>query len=276
MQLTVLVDNNTLIDKYLTAEPGVCYHLKIDGKTYLFDTGYSDVFLRNAAILGIDISDIDSVIISHGHNDHSWGLIHLAQYLDRTNYPGVKKIKLVAHPNAFVPKYHEDKSIGANLPADSYPSFFERINQTGVYYLTDNLLFLGEIVRSNDFEGLHPIGKTINCCGHEVDDFVIDDSAMVYTSPEGIVIITGCSHSGVCNIIDYAIKVTGDKRVRAVIGGFHLLNAETSTLARTSDYFKQLNAQALYPCHCTGLKAKIALAGTVDIEEVGVGMVLNF
>lgn len=89
-------------------------------------------------------------------------------------------------------------------------------------------------------------------------------------------IITGCSHSGVCNIIDYAIKVTGDKRVRAVIGGFHLLNAETSTLTRTSDYFKQLNAQALYPCHCTDLKAKIALAGAVDIEEVGVGMVLNF
>ncbi|MGP2467343.1 MBL fold metallo-hydrolase [Yersinia sp. 2540 StPb PI] len=99
---------------------------------------------------------------------------------------------------------------------------------------------------------------------------------MVYTSPEGIVIITGCSHSGICNIIDYAIKVTSDKRVRAVIGGFHLLNASSDTLSRTSDYFKQLNAKAVYPCHCTDLKAKIALANAVNIEEVGVGMILNF
>lgn len=186
MQLTVLVDNNTLIDKYLIAEPGVCYHLQVDGKTFLFDTGYSDIFLRNAAILGIDISNIDSVILSHGHNDHSWGLTHLAQHLDRINHPSTNKIKLVAHPNAFLPKYHEDKSIGANLPADSYPTFFERVNQSGVYYITDNLLFLGEIERGNDFEGLHPIGKTVNCCGHEVDDFVIDDSAMVYTSQQGL------------------------------------------------------------------------------------------
>ncbi|CNH90044.1 metallo-beta-lactamase superfamily protein [Yersinia thracica] len=276
MQLTVLVDNNTLIDKYLIAEPGVCYYIEIEGKSFLFDTGYSDVFLCNAAILGMNISNIDSVIFSHGHNDHSGGLTHLAQYLDRTNHYCEQKIKLVAHPNAFAPKYYENKSIGSHFPADGYPTFFERIDQSGVYYITDNLLFLGEIERSNDFEGLHPIGKTINCCGHEVDDFVIDDSAIVYTSPEGIVIITGCSHSGICNIIDYAIKVTGDKRVRAVIGGFHLLNTEKSTLIRTSDYFKQLNAQALYPCHCTDLKAKIALAGAVDIEEIGVGMVLDF
>ncbi|CNI96538.1 MBL fold metallo-hydrolase [Yersinia vastinensis] len=276
MQLTVLVDNNTLIDKYLTAEPGVCYHLRIDGKTFLFDTGYSDVFLHNAAILGIDVSKIDSVIISHGHNDHTWGLTHLAQYLDRINHPSTKKIKLVAHPNAFQPKYHEDKSIGANLPADSYPTFFERVNQKGVYHLTDNLLFLGEIERNNNFEGRYPIGKTVDCCGHEIDDFVLDDSAIVYTSPTGIVIITGCSHSGICNIVDYAIKITGDKRVRAVIGGFHLLNTETSILNRTSHYFQQLNAEALYPCHCTDLKAKIALASAANIEEVGVGVVLNF
>lgn len=276
MQLTVLVDNNTLIDKYLTAEPGVCYHLRIDGKSFLFDTGYSDVFLSNAAILGINLTKIDSIVLSHGHNDHSWGLNHLAQYLDRVNHQDAKKIKIVAHPNAFLPKYYEDKSIGANLPADGYPTLFERVEQPGVYYLTDNLLFLGEIARNNDFEGLEPVGKTVDCCGHKVEDFVTDDSAIVYTSPEGIVIITGCSHSGICNIIDYAIKVTNDKRVRAVIGGFHLLNASSDILSRTSDYFKQLNAQAIYPCHCTDLKAKIALANAVNIEEVGVGMILNF
>lgn len=133
--------------------------LIINGKSFLFDTGYSDVFLCNAAILGINISNIDSVIFSHGHNDHSGGLTHLAQYLDRTNHHSEQKIKLVAHPNAFVPKYYENKSIGAHFPADGYPTFFERIDRSGVYYITDNLLFLGEIERSNDFEGLHPIGK---------------------------------------------------------------------------------------------------------------------
>lgn len=276
MKLTVLLDNNTLIDQYLLGEPGVCYHIEIGGRTILFDTGYSDVFIQNAQYLGIDLKSIDTIVLSHGHNDHSWGLGYLIQHFDRTSFNPTPKIELVAHPDAFSPKFDGNKSIGANFPIDCYSLYLNKIEAQQPYYIADNLIFLGQIRRLNDFEGLSPAGETVDCCGERVGDFVLDDSALVYTSHQGIVVITGCSHSGICNIVDYAISITGDSRVLAVIGGFHLLNASEKVLTKTAEYLSHINSKHLYPCHCTDLKAKLALAKRVCIEEVGVGTVLEF
>ena len=79
MKLTVLVDNNTLIDRYFLAEPGVAYYIEIGATKILFDTGYSDIFLKNASRMGIDLLDIDILVLSHAHLDHTWGLQHLIQ-----------------------------------------------------------------------------------------------------------------------------------------------------------------------------------------------------
>lgn len=276
MKLTVLLDNNTLIDRYLIGEPGVCYHIEIDGRRILLDTGYSDIFLQNANILGIDLKQLDTIVLSHGHNDHSWGLGHLMQYFDRTDRSVDNKIQLVAHPDAFLPKYHGSKPIGANYPPDCYSTYINKIETKTPLYITDNLLFLGEVERTNDFEAQWPIGKTKDCCGHLVDDYVLDDSALVYTGQNGIVVITGCSHSGICNIVDYAIKITGDRRVLAVIGGFHLQNANERLLSSTAEHLVRINPENLYPCHCTDLQAKIRLAQGARVNEVGVGTVLEF
>ena len=73
MRLTVLVDNNTLIDRYLLGEPGVCYLIEVDDVRVLFDVGYSDIFLRNAQLLGVDLLQLDYLVLSHGHLDHTWG-----------------------------------------------------------------------------------------------------------------------------------------------------------------------------------------------------------
>lgn len=276
MKLTVLLDNNTLIDRYLIGEPGVCYHIEIGGRNILFDTGYSDIFIKNAEFLGLDLKAVDTIVLSHGHNDHSWGLGYLMQHFDRISFNPAPKINLVAHPAAFSPKFDGNKSIGANFPADCYSLYLNKVETKQPYYIADNLIFLGEIKRLNDFEGLRPAGETLDCCGERVSDWVPDDSAIVYTSAEGIVVITGCSHSGICNIVDYAISVTGDSRVLAVIGGFHLLNANENVLTKTAEHLSQINPQHLYPCHCTDLNAKLALAKRVDIDEVGVGTVLEF
>ncbi|MDD4160533.1 MAG: MBL fold metallo-hydrolase [Synergistaceae bacterium] len=99
LKLTVLVDNNTLIDKYLTAEPGLSFWIESDGRKILFDTGYSDVFIKNAQVLGINLNDIDVAVLSHGHNDHTWGLNHLVQYFDRTMKSDMPE--MIAHPGAF-------------------------------------------------------------------------------------------------------------------------------------------------------------------------------
>ena len=108
------------------------------------------------------------------------------------------------------------------------------------------------------------------------DDQVIDDSAIVYRSPKGLVIITGCSHAGICNIIEYARQICGDQRVVDVIGGFHLLNPPAHQLDGTIAYLKTLQPEAVHACHCTDLASKIALSGVVPLKEVGVGLSITY
>lgn len=103
LELSVLVDNNTLIDRYFHGEPGVAYHLRDGDTSVLFDTGYSDVFIRNAEKMGIRLLDVGSVVLSHGHLDHTWGLYHLIKLYTETR---IEKIDcdnpdLVAHPYTF-------------------------------------------------------------------------------------------------------------------------------------------------------------------------------
>jgi len=120
-----------------------------------------------------------------------------------------------------------------------------------------------------------PIGKILRD-GTEEDDYVIDDSALVYTSPEGLVIVTGCSHAGICNIIEYAKGVCGDDRVVDIIGGFHLLAPSFEQLQGTLEYMKELQPGTVHAAHCTDLNSKMALSQVVDMREVGVGLRLVF
>ncbi|MDF2523863.1 MAG: fold metallo-hydrolase, partial [Clostridiales bacterium] len=143
------------------------------------------------------------------------------------------------------------------------------------FWLTDKLVFLGEIERVNSFENKEPIGKFLNQ-GIVEDDFIHDDTALAYKSKDGLVIITGCSHSGICNIIEYAKKVCNESRVVDVIGGLHLLDPDKEQIELTKSYMKQTNLKELHACHCTDLNSKLALSEVAKIKEVGVGFVLEF
>ncbi|MCK4458652.1 MAG: MBL fold metallo-hydrolase, partial [Methanosarcinales archaeon] len=96
------------------------------------------------------------------------------------------------------------------------------------------------------------------------------------TSPEGLVIVTGCSHTGICNIIEYAKKVCGDDRVVDIIGGFHLLDPSEEQLQGTLEYMKELQPETVHASHCTDLNSKMVLSRVVDIREVGVGLRLVY
>lgn len=276
MKITILVDNNTLIDTYLIGEPGVCYLIEQEGKSILFDTGYSDAFILNALSMGIDLRKLDYIVFSHGHNDHTWGLMHLIQYYNKINFLPEKEIQIIAHPEAWFKKRENKNVIGSLLTPDSLPPFFNVINTTEPFCLGDELFFLGEIPRLNPFEAQETIGECRGVGGKYVSDSVRDDSALAYNGKEGLVIITGCSHSGVCNIIDYGMTFFKQEKIQSVIGGFHLLNAEREQLDFTAQFFSSLNARVIYPCHCTDLAAKIALSKTANIAEVGTGSVFDF
>jgi 7,8-dihydropterin-6-yl-methyl-4-(beta-D-ribofuranosyl)aminobenzene 5'-phosphate synthase len=278
MKLTVLVDNNTLIDRYLYAEPALSFFIEVDNKKILFDTGYSDVFIHNAEKMKIKLANTDIIVLSHGHNDHTWGLNHFIQYFTERTLKKqiVKKTILIAHPMTLQPKiYNNSIVIGNILSLDILSEMFKLQLSRKPVPLTENLIFLGEIDRHNNFEAKNPIGQILED-GVKKDDYLLDDSALVYRSAKGLVIITGCSHAGICNIVEKAKNVCGDNRIISIIGGLHLLNPSSLQLQETIKYLAELKPESIYACHCTDLKSKIELSKVVNVKEVGSGMVIKY
>ncbi len=278
MRLTVLLDNSTLIDRYLLAEPGLSFFIQEEDTNILFDAGYSGAFIANAHTMSVDLLGINAVVLSHGHMDHTWGLVALIQHWAAAILEGqtVRTPVLVAHPLALSSRRYGDVAeIGSLLSEDELSRHFEfRLSRAPVE-LTERLVFLGEIPRTTDFEAQLPMGKVRLESGEE-DDYVLDDSALVYKSPEGLVVITGCSHAGICNIVEYAREVCSDERIIDIVGGLHLLDPSESCLAGTVEYLRSVGPGRVHACHCTDLRSKIALARVVELEDVGVGLTLEY
>jgi 7,8-dihydropterin-6-yl-methyl-4-(beta-D-ribofuranosyl)aminobenzene 5'-phosphate synthase len=278
MKLTVLVDNNTLIDRYFLGEPGVSYLIETGGQKVLFDVGYSEAFIVNARKLLLDLLDVDFVVLSHGHIDHTGGLVPLLRLYTEAKIEKLeaKRPTLVTHPLTLSSRRLGDlPEIGSLLSADKLSGFFHLQLSRDPVWLTERLVFLGEIERTNDFEAQKPLGKILED-GVEKDDFLLDDSALAYKAPQGLVIITGCSHAGICNIIEQARRVCGEDRVVDIVGGLHLLDPPAAQLEGTLEFLKALAPDSVHACHCTDLGSKIALSRVVDLKEVGVGLALEY
>ena len=272
MQLRILVDNYTFIDQYYLGEPGLSFYIDEAGKRYLFDTGYSAILLKNAALMGLDLTQLQAVILSHGHNDHSGGLRYLsALYGDKMSRP-----QLLAHPQAFWPRRENGLDIGLPAATAVLQKSFQLTMSVDPLWLSSRLVYLGEIGRHNDFEGQAAIGEIQNEAGAWQPDFVKDDSALVYCSERGLVILTGCSHAGICNIVETAKQVCGEVRIAAIIGGFHLLQAGKRRLQATIEYLRRQSPGAVYVCHCTDLAAKLELSKHLPVYEGGVGLSLSW
>ncbi|EOC99741.1 MBL fold metallo-hydrolase [Caldisalinibacter kiritimatiensis] len=274
VRLTVLVDNNTLCT--LKGEWGLSYFIEDEDKKILFDTGYSDLFIKNAEKLDINIEDTDYIVFSHGHYDHTWGIQYLIR-LYRENWSvKEKRPELLAHPYAFIPKINsKGRRNGTIISKDEASRNFKLNLSKEPVWITDRLVFLGEIERVNKFQEVKT-GRKIIKDGKIEEDYLIDDTALAYKTEEGIVVITGCSHSGICNIVEYAKKVCKDDRIVDIIGGFHLLNPPKEKIEGTLKYMRVLKPRTIHPCHCTDLKSKIVLSQVANVEEVGVGLTLEY
>lgn len=278
--LTVLADNNTLTDRYFTGEPGLSFLLETAGKKILFDTGYSGVFLANAEKMGISLRDLDYVVLSHGHLDHTGGLVTLVRLLTEAKIESMthRVPELIAHPRCF---YLKEKlplqNIGSILDEEEVRRQFTVNLSDKPVWITEDLVFLGEIPRKFAFEQTDPEKRGIILPdGRTEPDLLLDDSALAFRSCSGLVIITGCSHAGICNITEYAREVCGEQRVADVIGGLHLLSPDPQRLEGTGKYLRELHLHALLACHCTSLAAKNALAKECPVQEVGVGIKIEW
>ena len=223
MKVTLLCENmvSEKIWNYGLAEWGFSALIEKDNIKILFDFGTSDVFVKNAKVLEIDLEKVNFLALSHHHNDHIGGIHY---------HPFKIKKKLITHPNV-LNKLPEKDAI--KLKQD-----FEIITSKAPLEFTPDCFYLGQIPRVTNFEN-----------GSYEDDDMHDDSALVFKTSEGAVVVTGCSHAGICNICEYAKEVTGQK-LHAVIGGFHLFEDNLKAFEGTMKYFDKEKVKKLLPMHC--------------------------
>ena len=226
----------------LKGEAGLSLFVNFNGYKFLFDTGASDLFIENAKKLGINVEDIDNVVLSHGHSDHTNGIKFLKM-----------EKRVIAHPLVFKERYSMKEKQYAGFPMSE-----KMLREKHNVFLTatpnqfmPHLWFLGEIPMTVEFEKNGYYSTTLDD-EYRIQDKTEDDSGVVFETPKGLVIFTGCGHKGICNTIEYAKKVTGKSQIYAVLGGFHLKNlqAKKPVIDQTIDYLRKNRIRNLYLGHC--------------------------
>lgn len=257
LKIHVLCDN--VAGRWFRAEHGLSFLIEAD-ETLLFDTGSSDLITYNAKILGIDLNKIKTVVLSHGHDDHTGGLALLSD------------ARLICHPDSFLKRFRKSNNsqLGIKWSEAEIRAKFDLLMSTDPVRLSERIWFLGEIPRLNDFESK----KTAFRKEDFTDDFVMDDSGLAIETANGLVIVSGCAHSGICNMIAHARRVTGIENIRAVIGGFHLQDNEALT-DRTIDWMKTNKVSEVMPCHCTSLQAQAAMLKHYKFRQIKSGNIVD-
>ena len=252
--ITAIIEN-TVNKSRLYAEHGLSILIEItseDGNTrILMDAGQTSfAFLNNAQRLKIELADIDVIVISHGHYDHTGALLDILRKIP-------KKIAVIGHPNMFDKKYAKHprlRYIGVPFSKDD-------LKHAGILTLTktpvkvaSSACTTGEINRTS----YSPLSNKLLVKKNEtlVKDELFDDQALIVNKKEGLVIIAGCAHSGIINTIYHAQNLTNRKEVIGVIGGFHLIESAPEVIEETLKVLKTLNLKVVAPCHCTGFLAQ--------------------
>lgn len=254
MRLTCLVDNATSRPD-LKAEHGLAFLLETAGEKVLFDTGQTDLVLANAKTLGLDLAGVRTIVLSHGHYDHTGGL---AAVLGVTAGG-----RLFAHPAAFGPHYSASRGspryVGMpGVTLDDITRAGWRVEHTiGPTQVAPGVHVTGAIRRVTSYEdiGGRFFVDALGRCG----DVLPDDQAMVLRTRQGLVVVLGCAHAGVINTLMHIRRMFDDAPVHSVIGGMHLLQASPQRLAATMEALARVNVARLAPCHCTGAHATAML-----------------
>jgi 7,8-dihydropterin-6-yl-methyl-4-(beta-D-ribofuranosyl)aminobenzene 5'-phosphate synthase len=229
----------------------------------LFDTGMTpDGLSGNMHRLGISPKDIGAIVLSHGHFDHTTGLDGLVRALGRANLP------VYLHPEAWAQRRIALPGRDPwELPTPSKNAIrgagFEIVEERKPSFLFDgSLLVTGEVDRTTDFETGFPIHQARRNGDWQPDPLILDDQAVVlHVRGKGLVVLTGCGHAGIVNIVRHAQKLTGVDQVYAVLGGFHLNGPLFEPIIpKVCDALADMSPAVIVPAHCTGWKAIHALA----------------
>jgi 7,8-dihydropterin-6-yl-methyl-4-(beta-D-ribofuranosyl)aminobenzene 5'-phosphate synthase len=235
VKITALSDNRTSNYEF-ECEHGLSLLIEVENKKILMDTGQSQIYKNNAIKLGINLNDVDYIVLSHGDYDHGNGL----KYFD-------KKVELICHPyfSCYRISKRTGKFDGLNQTREELNKRFLLKESKDPYSITENIIFLGQIERKNSNEINLPM---IDEKGNDYEH--LDDSGLAIKTEKGLVIISGCAHSGICNTVEYAKKITGENNILAVVGGFHLKEVNENTI-KTMEYMKNNDVKNIFLAHCT-------------------------
>lgn len=274
MKIYTLVEDTKDENLIFENEHGISFFIETDGSIILFDTGQSSKFINNSVKMGIDLSNVTDVVLSHGHYDHTGGL---KEYIDKFG----NNFKLHITKELLNEKYkYENNSY--KFVGNNFNEKYLNDNNINIKFLTNNMKEIANgvyIMRSfekyTDYEKKNESFFVLDNNEYILDDFK-DEISVVLDTEKGIIVIVGCSHPGIINILNTIEKRMG-KPIYGVIGGTHLLDADEDRIEKTMEYFKSKDIKIIGISHCTGDAAikKIKVRFKEKVFKNKAGSILN-
>lgn len=274
LRITCLMEDENSKNRSLVCEHGLSLLVECDGMQVLFDCGSGDKFLFNAKKLGLSLSFVDHVVLSHGHYDHASGF---RDFLDQGNTCGILHIGT----GFFEKKYSGDGFKHTDLSSGLDLSYLHRHNVS--FSVVDDNEAVGSVMHLfSSFDHLFEVGTIPKrfekrCAEGFISDDFHDEVAAAFETENGLVVVTGCSHSGILNIVSTISDRMG-QGIYAVIGGLHLVESGEERIDNTISGLKSSGVEVLGLCHCTGAAAeeRIRRSGLFECFHFSVGDVVEF
>ena len=262
MKITTLIENKLSEGEDLHIEHGLSIYIEVDNKRLLFDTGKSGMILENANELNVDLSKLDYVLISHGHYDHSGGFKRLVEEIN-------PNIELFVGQGFFNNKHSLREDGEYQFAGNPFDDDYLRDNNIQTHYVSEDITYLTEQImiftnfnRKEEFENTNQT-MFLKEDGEYIKDEFLEEISLGIKTDRGLVVIVGCSHVGVVNIVDTIIERTG-MQIYALIGGTHLVKEDDEKINKVIDYLRDKEIKLIGACHCTGKQGETMLGQQLE------------